>query len=327
MHNDRRSLAMMYVIPLVLMTFLYFLLGDTDAVNMKVYLQGAPEAVMEVFSEDCSVVTGDFDGKWKEALTNGDVDCFLYYDDTGETTVYFLENNSAYASKIHNILERVQTEALHKTIVSTEYVYGNDLDTSFEKLVYVLLTIISFFLVFLLSGVAFVRERNMGTLERFMLTPVKRTQVVTGYILSFGIFGAIQSVIVLLFIHFVLGIEFNGSLLLAVVVMVILVFSAVSIGIFISIFSKSEFQVVQFVPVIIIPQVFYSGFLPLETLPYNLDKLAYVMPIYYGGKSLKRIIINGEPFDSVLMSVLILIAITVVFIFINVASLKRYRVK
>ncbi len=111
---------------------------------------------------------------------------------------------------------------------------GRPTPASFDNLGYVFLAVISFFVVFVLSGVSFIRERTGGTLERMMLTPVRRYQVVFGYTAGFGLLATVQSLLIVLFCRYVLGLAFAGPLIAAMVIMVLLAFAAVATGTFIS---------------------------------------------------------------------------------------------
>ncbi|MDF2566932.1 MAG: transport system permease protein, partial [Oscillospiraceae bacterium] len=198
-------------------------------------------------------------------------------------------------------------------------------DTMFNSLGYVLLGILSFFFVFIISGISFVRERSSGTLERLMLTPISRLSVVAGYTVGFGIFAAIQSILIILYTKYALGITFEGPLLLAILIMILLAFTAVSMGALVSIFANSEFQVMQFIPVIIIPQMFFSGLIPIDTLPFGLGKLAYIMPVYYGCTALENVMIKGFGIEQIWQYLLILLAFILVLFIINTLALKKYR--
>lgn len=324
MRNDRRSLAMIFVIPLVIITFLYFLLGE-NYVEINVAVLGSNDKIEEVIkdSDDCKLVKVKDDKKAKDILKDGDADAVIDIEDNMK--IYMLESNAAYMGKVKGLLNDIQEDVMHQEPMETEYVYGDKLETQFEQLSYVLLGVICFFLVFLIAGISFVRERTMGTLERFMLTPIGKIKVVLGYTIGFGIFGMIQSVIILLFVHYVLGVAFEGSVLYAVIIMILLAFTAVSIGEFVSIFANNEFQVIQFIPIIIIPQIFYSGLLSLDGMPYHLDKLSYIMPIYFGCTGLKKVLINGQGFVEIVPYIGILLAFIVVFSILNILSLKKYR--
>lgn len=323
MKNDRRSLAMIFVIPLVIITFLYILLGDNNA-EVRVTLVGASNEIVDFYesADRISSVKCVDDIDEEESLTKESTDAVINFT-TNE--VHLLEDNSVYFQIVEESITNLYKDIMKTPPMKIKYIYGDNLSTNFEKLSYVLLGIICFFLVFLISGISFVRERTGGTLERFMLTPVRRSTVVTGYTVGFGIFGMLQAIIILLFVRYVLGVEFKGNVIFAILIMILLAFSAVSIGEFVSIFANSEFQLIQFIPLIIIPQVFFSGVLPIEGLPAHIDKLAYCMPIYYGCTGLKKILIDGLGFNATLPYISALLLFVIVFYVLNVLILRKYR--
>lgn len=322
MINDKRSLAMMFVIPLVIMVFLYLILGETS-ITLKVGLINGNTDITKVFEENAKVVDISSSDDVDEFLKDGTVDAIINFDE--EIKISTLENNSTYLTEINDMLSTVQKDLFNQKEVNVNYVYGQNLKTMFDKLVYVLLGVISFFLVFIIAGISFVRERTMGTLERFMLTPIKRSAVVLGYTIGLGIFAAIQSVLLLFFVRFVLGVTYEGSMLNAIIIMILLAFAAVAMGAFFSIFAQTEFQIVQFIPIVIIPQIFYSGLLSLDSLPFGLENLKFIMPIYYGCEGLKSILIKGEGFSDILLCITMLAVYVIVFSVINTISLKKYR--
>ena len=197
--------------------------------------------------------------------------------------------------------------------------------TAFNSLGFVLLGVLSFFFVFIISGISFVRERETGTLERLMATPIRRISVVGGYTAGFGILSAVQSVLMVLYSRYVLGMEFEGSVWLAILIMVLLAFTAVSIGAFVSIFANNEFQVMQFIPLVVVPQMFFSGLITIDTLPYGLGNLSYFMPIYYGCAGLEKVLIKGFGIEEVWKDICMLLVFISVFFVLNVLALKKYR--
>jgi ABC-2 type transport system permease protein len=185
--------------------------------------------------------------------------------------------------------------------------------------------VLSFFLIFIFSGISFVRERTTDTLERLLLTPVKTVSVVGGYVVGFGVFALIQSTLMILFARFVLNMPFQGSWLLALLIMLLLALLAVVTGILISAISRNEFQVVQFIPVIIIPQIFFAGLIPLDTMPYNLHFLSKIMPLYYGCTALKNVLIFGYGLSEVMPQILVLLLFTGVLFAVNIFVVNKYR--
>ena len=239
--------------------------------------------------------------------------------------IRMLESGSSKAASVTTAIKNAAAAVSPASSMNLSFVYGKVDSTSFNSLGYVLLGVLSFFFVFIISGISFVRERETGTLERLMATPIRRMSVVGGYTLGFGILAAVQSVLMILFSRYVLGMEFQGPVWLAMLIMVLLAFTAVSLGAFVSIFANNEFQVMQFIPLIIVPQMFFSGLITIDTLPYGLGNISYFMPIYYGCSGLEKIMIKGFGFEGIWKELCMLLAFILVLFALNVLALKKYR--
>ena len=107
--------------------------------------------------------------------------------------------------------------------------------------------------------------------------------------------------------------------------MILLSMTAVCIGAFCSIYANNEFQMMQFIPMIVIPQIFFSGLISLDTIPYHLGVLAKIMPVYYACDALKAIIIKGATLSEVGMELLALLVFIGIFFVLNIFALKKYR--
>ena len=145
-----------------------------------------------------------------------------------------------------------------------------------------------YFFVYLLTGVSFLRERTGGTLERLMATPVSRAEIVTGYTLGFGLFAFVQVTLLMVWVlgtihvpaigplppfSIGLGVPVAGSPLFAFIVVLVLAIGAVSLGIFLSSFARTELQIIQFIPIVIVPQFLLSGVLfPISSLPASSSR-------------------------------------------------------
>ena len=199
-----------------------------------------------------------------------------------------------------------------------------------------------YFFVYLLTGVSFLRERTGGTLERLMATPVTRGEVVTGYTLGFGFFAMVQVALLLAWALVAvrvpaigplpgfavgLGISVAGSPLLAFVVVLLLALGAVSLGIFLSTFARTELQVIQFIPVVLVPQFLLSGVLfSVDSLPSVLQPLVHVMPLAYAVDALREVFIRGADLSVTAVQVDITVLAAVAGLFAAVASrtIRRY---
>lgn len=206
------------------------------------------------------------------------------------------------------------------------YLYGSK---SFDQLDYfapVAIGFFAFFFVFLLSSVSFLRERSQGTLERLMASPISRAEIAMGYMLGFSVFAIAQGVLLLLFAVYVIQIHYTGSLLIVFVVEVILTVGAVNLGIFLSTFTRNELQVLQFIPMVIVPQGLLSGiFWPVADMPAVLRELAYVMPLTYANFALRDVMIKGlglgEP--QVLFNLAMLVAFAALMLAFGALTLRR----
>ncbi len=157
-----------------------------------------------------------------------------------------------------------------------------------------LATLILFF-GFLLSGIAFLRERSQGTRERLMASPVSTLDILVGYLLGFLLFAMIQTLILFFYSVYVLDAQFVGELWQIIVFEILIGTLAVCLGIFISAFARNEFQMVQFIPLIIVPQVFICGLLfPVDQMPVLLQWLAKFLPLTYAVEGIRSMMLQGK---------------------------------
>ena len=162
-----------------------------------------------------------------------------------------------------------------------------------------LIAVFVLFFTFVLTGVSFLRERAQGTLERLLTTPVGRADILVGYTTGFFVLAMVQSVIVVTFTLLVLQVNYQGSIWQIWTVLVPLVVVGVSLGIFISTFARNEFQVVQFIPLLLAPQIFLSGVIAeVDKMPAVLEVLAYLLPLTYAVDGLQDIMLRGDSLGS-----------------------------
>ena len=187
-----------------------------------------------------------------------------------------------------------------------------------------LIGVFALFFVFLLTGVSFLRERSQGTLERLLTTPVGRADILAGYLLGFLLFAGIQSLVILLYTIFALRIEYEGSLWQIFVLLFVVTIVAVNLGIFISTFARNEFQVVQFIPIILLPQIFLSGaVLPSEQLPGYFQAIGKVLPLTYAVDGLKALMLEGETLGGIAQELAVLGAFAIGILVLAAITVRR----
>jgi ABC-2 type transport system permease protein len=187
-----------------------------------------------------------------------------------------------------------------------------------------LLGVFVLFFTFVLTGVSFLRERAQGTLERLLTTPVGRADILVGYLLGFLVFATIQSVVILAFTLLALRIDYQGNVWQIAVLLMLLIVVSVSLGIFVSTFARNEFQVVQFIPLVLAPQIFLSGvIIPVEDMPLVLESIARALPLTYGVEGLTSIMLQGEGLGDVLLELGVLGAFGAALLTAAAATVRR----
>ena len=190
----------------------------------------------------------------------------------------------------------------------------------------VLVTVFVFLFTFMLTSVSFLRERSSGTLERLMASPVSRFEILAGYLLGFIGFAMIQALIILSYAIFVLGVRNAGSIWLVLLVLAIEVTGVVNLGIALSFYARNELQVIQFIPLMLLPQVFLGGlWWPVQTLWTPLRYLSQLFPITHAATALRRVMVGGASFSDILPQLLALLGFAAAMVGIGVTALRRQR--
>ena len=187
-----------------------------------------------------------------------------------------------------------------------------------------LLATLALFFSFLLTGISFLRERSQGTMERLMASPISRLDMVVGYLLGFFVFALTQTLIIVLFTIYVLGVNYSGDLWQIFIFQIVVIIVAVNLGIFTSTFARNEFQMVQFIPLIIIPQVFLCGVIwPVEQMPDYLQWLSSILPLTYAVDGLRDIMLSGESLIDVWLELVVLAAFAAVTSILAAITLRK----
>ncbi|MFT3873959.1 MAG: ABC transporter permease [Nocardioides sp.] len=145
-----------------------------------------------------------------------------------------------------------------------------------------LLAIFPFFIMFLVTSVTTLRERSGGTLERLLAMPMGKLDFLLGYAIAFGLTAAVQSALAVAVSVGLLGMDVVGPVWLLTVVAVADAVLGTALGLFVSAFARTEFQAVQFMPAVVVPQILLCGLLvPRDRLPDVLGAISDVLPLSY----------------------------------------------
>lgn len=188
----------------------------------------------------------------------------------------------------------------------------------------VLLGFFVYFLTYLLAAVGFLRERQSGTLERVLSSSLSRSGLVLGYLLGFGALVTVQAGVLLGAGILFLDVEFQHGVLPFFLLELLGAISALGLGILASLFARNEFQVIQFIPALIAPQVILGGvFVPVESLPAYLEYPARVLPLTYLLKGMNYVVLDQGGSEDVLIAIAVLGAYTLVSILLAGLVVRR----
>jgi len=323
--HDKRSLALMFLAPLLILT-LMSLVFNGSAYEPKVAVVDVPEPLAESLASRGAVVTERTLADAEASLAAGELDAIVRFAD-GAPAVTLEGSDPAVSRAVLLLLQDAAQRLAPATAAkpAVDYLHGSEEMSAFDNFGPVLVAFFSFFFVFMLAGIAFLRERTGGTLERLLATPLKRGEIVAGYLLGFGVFAALQSILIAWFSIRVLDLMMVGSFALALVVTLSLALTALTLGTFLSAYASNEFQMIQFIPLVVVPQVFFSGLFNLETMVDWLRWLSYIMPLSYAADAMRDVMIRGEGWSDIAEDVYALLGFSLLFAAANVFALKKHR--
>ena len=158
-----------------------------------------------------------------------------------------------------------------------------------------------------------------------LATPIRRGEIISGYLLGYGIFAVIQTVLIVGYALVVFKIQILGSIPAIFLINLLLALTALALGLLISTFANSEFQMLQFIPIIVIPQIFFTGLIPVNQMLGWLQPIAHLMPLYYGANALTGIITKGQSLAVLYPDVIALVGFFLLFLGLNLLTMRKYR--
>ena len=350
-HRDRRTLALLFVAPLVILGLLQFLLrgGGTRPELGIVDLDQGPlgPAIARQLEASSQVRATSLDQASAERRL-----------DDGRLAGYVvLPEDFSAAARQGTIRPQLRldgsqpddsaaaVQALNRALVGAagsaaaqagpapprvepqvSYRYGGPALDTLDYFGGAFIGLVVFFLVFVITCVSFLRERSQGTLERLMASPLRRGEIVLGYMLGFTVLAIAQAAEVLLFCLYVLKVHNSGNVLLIFGVETLMALAAVNLGIFLSMFARTEFQAVQFIPLVIAPQILLSGVIfPVSSEPGWLQALSQALPLTYAVSALRDVMLKGADLTwaSVQLDTGVVAAFCVLMVLAAAATLRR----
>jgi ABC-2 type transport system permease protein len=204
------------------------------------------------------------------------------------------------------------------------YFMYDEQEMVFDRIALIMLGIFPFITMFLITSIAMLRERTSGTLERLFTTPVGKLDLLFGYGIAFGLAAAVQAAVATAVAYWLLGLETTGSVGLVVLIAVSNAVLGVALGLFFSAFARTEFQAVQFMPVVAAPQLLLCGlFVPRSEMAGWLEGVSNAMPLAYSVEALQEVGRHAEATDLMWRDLGIVVGIVVLALVLGATTLRR----
>ncbi|WIM94029.1 ABC transporter permease [Actinoplanes oblitus] len=204
------------------------------------------------------------------------------------------------------------------------YFMYDDQPRAFDRIALTMLGVFPFIVMFLITSIAMLRERTTGTLERLFTTPVGKLDLLFGYGIAFGLAAAAQAAVAAGFAYWVLDMRTAGAVGLVVLIAVANAVLGVALGLLCSAFARTEFQAVQFMPLVVAPQLFLCGlFVPREAMVGWLQAVSDVLPMSYSVEALNEVGMHADPTGTMWRDLAIVLGAVIVALAVGAATLRR----
>ncbi len=359
--RDKRTIAMMFLAPLFVLFLLSTILGSSSddvtigTVDLPVTFQDTLKTKTDIrtFSSKAAGITAMKDRQIDALITfqknqpkllieGGDISKNAAALQLIQETLITIQGKQALTAntKLSATVQQLQqqlTQLTNQTFDTPQpasptltkpdiqFLYGNPDAELFDQIAPALMGFFIFLFVFIIAGVSFLRERSSGTLERTLATPLKRSSIVFGYFVGFFLFVTIQTILIQLFIVNVLDVTQQGNYFLLLFVNLLTASVALSLGLLLSSFSRTEFQLIQFIPLAIVPQIFFSGLFDLGDAPVWVEIINRLMPLTYAAHALQNIMTRGYGLQDIWLDLVVLAGFVLLFVALNMRALKKQR--
>ncbi len=247
-------------------------------------------------------------------------------------------NPTAYAANTVRILKQLRGD--HRTVamllvvpsvllILLYFIYADTptmpgQPSLFDRVATSMLGILPFIVMFLVTAITMQRERTSGTLERLMTTPMAKLDLLAGYATAFSATACAQAVIACAVSFGLLGLTTQGSVGLVILIAIVDAVLGVALGLLASAFARTEFQAVQFIPLVVAPQLFLCGLLvPRDQLPGWLQAISDVLPLSYAVDALGEVARHPGATADMWLDLTIVAGFAIVALCLAAATLRR----
>lgn len=355
---DKRTLALLFVAPLVVLWLLSVILG-ADTVGPKIATVDLPAEFQTQFEQTDARITEANADEASALLAANDVAAVLSMEgehmlkvelegtDSTKSAAVLAACAEALGELRGKAAEEMEAAVADKRAevgvaesfsmgvsnylpiedMETVYLHGNEDWRMFDFYGPVFIGIFLFVFTFITSGMSLVTERMGGTMTRFLATPVNAGQILGGYTLAFGLLAYLQSAIILWVALTFIGFPNEGNLGLVVFTCVSMAMVSVALGLLVSGLAATPFQVIQLILLFVVPQILLCGLFDLSGAPDWLAALSAFMPVTYGVDALRAVMLRGADLAAVGFDLAVLWGFLALFFALAAASFRKKRVR
>lgn len=209
-------------------------------------------------------------------------------------------------------------------LVILKYAFQNQAQL-FDMLAPMILGIFPLVVMFIVTSIAMLRERRTGTLDRLMTMPVGKLDLLAGYALAFAGLALLQALIASGVVLGLLGVTVLGGTVAVLVCAVAAALLGMALGLFMSAFAATEFQAVQFMPAVILPQLLVCGlFVARGDMARPLQWFADIMPLTYSVDAMKQVTLQAGWTGQLVRDLAIVLGIALLALVLGAATIRRH---
>jgi ABC-2 type transport system permease protein len=207
-------------------------------------------------------------------------------------------------------------------MILLRYVFNSE--QAFSAAAPALLAVFPFAIMFIVTSITTLRERTTATLERLMTMPIAKLDLLFGYAIAFGVVAVLQVLVAAGISLTWLGLSIDGSVWLLLLIAVLDALLGTALGLLASAFARTEFQAVQFMPAIVMPQILLCGlFAPRDAMAPVLEWLSNIMPLSYAVDALAQVTHSSDVDATLIRNLVIVAGCAVLALVLGAATLRR----
>jgi len=351
--HDRRTLALLFIAPIIVLWLLSVLLGNSEYIPKIAETNLPNKFVKELNEQNADIVRLDTK-KARDKLKKGELDAVLSLPKGKTTLQIHLEGsdgtaNTAVINVVSGAMEDFNDKAqkdMKKEIdlddqdldidmdkwlpirdVMRSYIHGSDDWANFDFFGPIFIALFLFVFTFITSGMSLVNEKSTGTMARFLATPVRSWQILGGYAIGFGAFAAVQVCVIVTVALKVIGFPNEGNIAYIILTAVSLAIASVTLGLLVSGLASNAFQVVQLMLLFVVPQILLCGLFDLSGAPGWMKGLSSALPLTYGADAMKEVMLRGSGFEVIYKDLIIVWGFTCAFFILASLGFRKKRAK